>query len=100
MGPIPIQKKKQVEKEWDRGDYAEVFHGDFTVAVWKDNKPVYMGSNVFQAEPTHPATRYSRVEKKRIIVGKKWDKIIEKLLEGKWKEKEDFFCFDYIELYF
>ena len=70
LGPIPIQKKKEVEKEWERGDYTDIYHADFTVSVWKDNKPVYMGSNVHEVEPTHPVTRYSREQKKRITVGK------------------------------
>ena len=65
-----MPKKKEVEKNWERGDYSDVFHKDCTVTCWKDNKPVYMASNVFQAEPTHPATRYSRIQKKRIVVGK------------------------------
>ena len=45
LGPIPLPNKREVEREWDRGDIAEVFHEDMTVAVWKDNKPVYMASN-------------------------------------------------------
>ena len=48
LGPVPLPPKKEVEKEFDRGDYTEVFSEDFTVVVWKDNKPVYMASNVHQ----------------------------------------------------
>ena len=58
-----MKQKKEVEKERDRGDYTNIYHHDFTVAVWKDNKPVYMGSNVHEVEPTHPVGRYSRVGK-------------------------------------
>ena len=63
-----MPKKKEVEKNWERGDYSDVFHNDCTVTCWKDNKPVYMASNVFQAEPTHPATRYSRIQIKGLLL--------------------------------
>ena len=46
---FPFQRKKQVEKNYDRahrGDVADIFNEDLTVAVWLDNKPVYVASNL------------------------------------------------------
>ena len=48
LGPVPLPKKKVVEKEFERGDYSEVFTDDMNVVVWKDNKPVYMASNIMK----------------------------------------------------
>ena len=62
MYPIPISKKKEVEKNWDRGQIESTYHEDIAVNCWKDNKPVYMCSNQFGEEPLAKAKRWSRVE--------------------------------------
>ena len=48
LGPIPLPKKKEVERNFDRGDFADVYSDDITTIVWQDNKPVYMASNEHQ----------------------------------------------------
>ena len=76
LGPIPINKKKEVEKDWDRGDFAEVFTDDMNVTVWKDNKAVFMASNKYQAEEVvengkeklQTVKRWSRADKKTINI--------------------------------
>ena len=64
MHPIPLAKKKEVEKKWERGQFGSTYHEDVAVTCWKDNKPVYICSNKFGEEPLAKATRWSRMEKK------------------------------------
>ena len=44
LGPVPLPKKKEVEKNFVRGGSMSMFSGDKNVVVWKDNKPVYMAN--------------------------------------------------------
>ena len=66
MYPIPITKKKEVEKNWTRGQIESTYHEDISVTCWKDNKPVYMCSNQFGEEPLVKAKRWNRVERKYV----------------------------------
>ena len=66
LNAIPIAKKKDVEKKFERGEMEATYNEDKTVCVWKDNKPVYVASNKYQVQPYKKAKRWSRVEKKYV----------------------------------
>jgi hypothetical protein len=65
---VPLTKKKAIEKHWKRGDIEETYTADITVVAWSDNKPVYVASNVSTSEPVGTVRRWSRKEKKEIMV--------------------------------
>ena len=61
----PLRPSKSVKKE-QRGFFD--YHSDecTSIAQWKDNKVLYMGSNFCNIEPTKMVKRYSQRERKRI----------------------------------
>lgn len=60
---IPLHSKKDVNKAFGRGESEAVYTQDALVMVWKDNKPVYMASNVNSMEPFGQCQRYSSKER-------------------------------------
>ena len=62
---IPIPAKKEVEKGFKRGESQVVFCEDVSVVVWKDNKPVYMGTNVHKKDENFSVRRWRKVDKLR-----------------------------------
>ena len=66
---VPIATKKNVEKNSvERGYNEAMYHEDQVLAVWKDNKAVYMASNKWDIEPFTTCRRFSRVQKKTVNV--------------------------------
>ena len=66
---IPLKNKKQMEhKAIQRGFSEAVYCEDQIVVAWRDNKPVYVNSNVTSAEPMQSCTRFNRTEKKKVPV--------------------------------
>ena len=58
---LPIMQKKEMEKKTvPRGEIRSIFKEDKTCVAWKDNKAVYIASNIFGVEPVTPAKRFSR----------------------------------------
>ena len=57
-----------MEKSFSRGESKAVYTQDAMVAVWKDNKPVYMASNVDCLEPLSSCPMYSKKDKKYLDV--------------------------------
>ena len=55
---IPLPSKKDVNKNFERGELHAMYHHDTTVLVWKDNQPVYMASNCDSVEPMGTCQRY------------------------------------------
>ena len=64
MKAIPLPNRKDVEKQWDRGQYTMVYHKDIVAVVWKDNKGVCLMSNIHEVEPPHQVKRWSKQEHK------------------------------------
>ena len=68
---MPHPDKKKVEKNYKRGEATTYYTGpvgDSCVTVWKDNKPVYVGSNVHKPDTLTNVTRWNRAQKKEIVV--------------------------------
>jgi hypothetical protein len=66
---VPIKPKKELEhKSITRGTADILYNKDQVLVGWKDNKAVYMASNVHGADMDKNCRRYSRVEKKEIQV--------------------------------
>jgi len=57
---IPLPTKKEVVKNFQRGELQAVYHQDMMVMVWKDNQPVYMASNHDDVDPMGTCKRYSQ----------------------------------------
>lgn len=68
LAGIPLPSKNQAMKELKRGEAKAVYTADMMVCVWKDNKPVYMASNVDELEPMGTCQRYSREQRKYMSV--------------------------------
>jgi DNA excision repair protein ERCC-6 len=64
---IPLANKKDANK-MKRGEMKAVYTKDSVVAVWKDNKPVYMASNCDAVEPVSQCKRYNRQEKGYVAI--------------------------------
>ena len=64
MKAIPLPNRKDVEKQWDRGQYEVIYHKDIVAVVWKDNKGVCVLSNIHEVEPPHQVKRWSKQEHK------------------------------------
>ena len=64
MKAIPLPNRKDVEKQWDRGQYKVIYHKDIVAVVWKDNKGVCVLSNIHLVEPTHQVKRWCKQEHK------------------------------------
>lgn len=60
---FPLPGPKEVEKTFNRGKSQAVCNTTNTVIVWRDNKPVYMGSNCDELEPMGSCQHYSMQEK-------------------------------------
>ena len=60
---VPLPTKKEVEKNFVRGQSEAVYTQDSIVVVWKDNKPVYMASNCDDMEPFSSCQRYNKQAK-------------------------------------
>jgi hypothetical protein len=65
---IPLPTKKEVVKNFKRGEVQATYTQDATVVVWRDNQPVYMASNHERVEPMGSCQRYSQKEKCYIAV--------------------------------
>lgn len=66
---VPIMAKKEVEKKTIiRGFSQAIFKADQVLTVWKDNKPVYLASNKFDAVSSTTCRRYCRTERKTLQV--------------------------------
>ena len=65
---IPLPTKKEVAKNFERGQLQAIYHQDAMVLVWKDNQPVYMASNHDSVEPMGTCQRYSQKEKGYVAV--------------------------------
>jgi hypothetical protein len=65
---IPLPTKKEVAKNFERGQVQSMYHQDCIVLVWKDNQPVYMASNHDSVEPMGTCQRYSQKEKAYLAV--------------------------------
>ena len=64
MKAIPLPNRKDVEKQWDRGQYKVIYYKDIVAVVWKDNKGVCVLSNIHLVEPTHQVKRWCKQEHK------------------------------------
>ena len=60
---IPLPTKKEAIHTLKRGETKAVYTTDMMVCVWKDNKPVYMASNVDDIVPYGNCERYSKEKK-------------------------------------
>lgn len=67
LGNTNLPRKKEADK-WERGSTKTVFQDDKICVLWKDNKPVYLASNKYQGEISGQAKRWSKVEKKHVMV--------------------------------
>jgi hypothetical protein len=65
---VPLPTKKEVAKQFERGQVQAAYTQDATVVVWRDNQPVYMASNHESMEPMGSCQRYSQKERKYIAV--------------------------------
>jgi hypothetical protein len=66
---VPIKSKKELEhKAIPRGTTDILYRKDQVLVGWKDNKAVYMASNVHGAKMDRCCRRYNRVEKRDIQV--------------------------------
>jgi hypothetical protein len=66
---VPIKAKKELEnKSVPRGTADILYSKDQVLVGWKDNKAVYMASNVHGASMDKTCRRYNRVEKRDIQV--------------------------------
>ena len=61
----PLRPSKAVDKE-NRGFFDYRSDDYVSIVQWKDNKVVYMGSNLSNIEPTKKVKRFSQRDKKRI----------------------------------
>ena len=69
LNRVPIVKKKDLEKKTvERGTTQAIFNEDQVLAVWKDNKAVYIASNKYGMEPFSTCDRFNRIERKSIQV--------------------------------
>ena len=67
---MPIKSKKELEAKAVARGTADILYKDDQVLVgWKDNKAVYMASNIHGADMDKTCRRYSRVEKRDVQVG-------------------------------
>ena len=66
LGPVPITNKKNVERNFERGQRETVYSGDLCITVWRDNKAVFMASNSYDELPLGKTRRWSRVEKRNV----------------------------------
>ena len=65
LGKAPIIEKKSLEKKSvSRVACEVVFKEDVVLVGWKDNKGVYVASNIHNADLSESCTHYSRTEKK------------------------------------
>jgi DNA excision repair protein ERCC-6 len=70
LNKVPIKGKKELEKKAvPRGTADVLYQADQVLVAWKDNKAVYMASNIHGADMEKTCRRYSRVEKREIQVG-------------------------------
>ncbi len=60
---IPLPNKKTADKNFKRGQMQAIYTQDSMVVLWKDNKSVYMASNVVDMEPLKECRRYSKQDK-------------------------------------
>lgn len=66
---MPIKTKKELEhKTVPRGTSDVLYNYDQVLVGWKDNKAVYMASNVHSAATNKTCRRYSRTEKRELQV--------------------------------
>jgi hypothetical protein len=66
---IPIKTKKELEhSSVSRGTYDVLYKEDLVLVGWKDNKAVYMASNTHGAAVKKTCRRYSRKDKREIMV--------------------------------
>lgn len=63
----PLVKSKTMKKE-PRGSIEYRGNGSVVVALWRDNKPVFVASNHVGVSPTVSKRRYSGAEKKHIQI--------------------------------
>ena len=63
---VPIPKKKEIETYYNRGESISIYSEDIVLSAWMDNKPVFVLSNCFPAEPFVTAKRWCRIEKKKV----------------------------------
>jgi len=69
LNKVAINTKKELMKKTiPRGHLEAVFREDQVLAVWKDNKPVFVASNKYEATVSGTVGRYCRVQKKKIQV--------------------------------
>ena len=66
LGPVPLPKKKEVEKKFARGEMETMFTDDKCVTVWRDNKPVYTASNSYSGVSSERVRRWNRQEREYI----------------------------------
>ncbi len=57
---LPLPSKKEVTKNFERGQLHAMYSMDTTMVVWKDNQPVYMASTVTVWSPWAPASGTAR----------------------------------------
>jgi len=70
LNRVPIKGKKELEKKAvPRGTADVIYQADRVLVAWKDNKAVFMASNIHGADMTKTCRRYSRVEKRDVQVG-------------------------------
>ena len=69
---IPLPDVKEVDRDYQRGQYETVYSGGVSITVWKDNKPVYMMSNMHAARPGSrqegQAERFSKADGGKINI--------------------------------
>lgn len=68
INDIPLPTKKEVEKQFQRGESQAVYSQDLMVSAWKDNQPVYMASNCHDLEPMQECQRFSQKDRKYVKV--------------------------------
>ena len=69
LNRVPITSKKDLQKKAvPRGEMDVVYQSDQVLVAWKDNCPVYIASNQYDAELGEPVRRFSRTDKKWINV--------------------------------
>ena len=66
---LPLKNKKQLESQAvPRGFTEAVYYEDQVVASWKDNRGVYVASNVHNVQPMGSCTRFNRKERKHTTI--------------------------------
>ena len=69
LNKVPIVKKKEVEKkDVARGFSEPLLQQDSVMIVWKDNKAVYMASNIHGDDKSGTCQRFSREKRATIHV--------------------------------